>query len=63
MARRRYNVLGTLGHQMTYPHLAEVPKETLLKILKEVDLEYLVERKGALDSEISWEETLSVRTA
>eukprot|EP01048_Picozoa_sp_COSAG05_P025599 COSAG05_NODE_6585_length_934_cov_0.814371_1_plen_197_part_10 len=45
---------------MTYPHLAEVPKETLLKILKVVDLEYLVDRNGALDSEISWEDTLSL---
>lgn len=32
----------------------------LLSILKEVDLEYLVERKGALDTEISWDNVLSL---
>ena len=45
---------------MTYPHLEKVSKETLLAILKEVELEYLVDRKGALDSEIAWEDTLSL---
>ena len=37
-----------------------MPKETLLSILKEVDLEYLVDRKGALDTEIPWENVLSL---
>ena len=38
----------------------EVPKERLIEILREVDLEYLVERKGALTAETPWEDVLSL---
>jgi ABC-type uncharacterized transport system fused permease/ATPase subunit len=45
---------------MSYPETAEVSRERLVAILREVDLEYLVDRKGALTEETSWEEVLSL---
>ena len=58
-----YNVLGTLRDQMTYPDVtggADLTKEALIEYLSFVDLEHLVERKGALEDEINWEDELSL---
>jgi energy-coupling factor transporter ATP-binding protein EcfA2 len=49
--QKPYNVLGSLQDQMTYPDVSgaeEISKADLIEVLKEVDLEHLVERKGVL---------------
>ena len=60
-----YNVLGTLYDQLTYPEQigegdTTLSKERLVEILSMVDLGYLAEREGALDTEINWEEEASL---
>ena len=64
--RVQYNVLGTLQDQLTYPNTSnseQLTPEDLTDILRQVDLEYLVSRDGVLDSEINWEEELSLGEA
>lgn len=61
--QKPYNVIGTLQDQMTYPDTSgaeQLTKERLLEILREVNLEHLVLREGALTDEINWEDELSL---
>ena len=58
--------MGTLQDQLTYPNTSnseQLTPEDLTDILRQVDLEYLVSREGVLDSEINWEEELSLGEA
>ena len=60
---RRYNVLGTLVDQLTYPKPAgkiEITSVRLRALLGMVGLEYLFERPGVLTDEVNWEEELSL---
>ena len=57
--------MGTLYDQLTYPEQigegdTNLSKERLVEILSMVDLGYLAEREGALDTEINWEEEASL---
>jgi ABC-type uncharacterized transport system fused permease/ATPase subunit len=63
--QKPYNVFGTLADQLTYPNTAARTdlhqNATKLKaILLEVDLEYLVDRPGALDRQQAWGSILSL---
>ena len=62
--QKPYQVLGTLQEQMTYPDISDaneaLSKERLVELLTEVDLQYLVERKGALTDAVNWEAELSL---
>ena len=54
--QRPYNVWGTLQDQLTYPDTSgaeRLTKEQLHLLLREVDLEYLVDRPGVLTNEIN----------
>ena len=58
--------MGTLQDQLTYPNTSnseQLTPEDLTDILRQVDLEYLVSREGVLDTEINWEEELSLGEA
>eukprot|EP01048_Picozoa_sp_COSAG05_P004922 COSAG05_NODE_279_length_12322_cov_79.874744_14_plen_51_part_00 len=46
---------------MTYPseHAGELSRQALFAILEQVDLTYLLDREGAMDSEINWEDECS----
>ena len=60
----RYNVIGTLIDQLTYPDTSggeDLTRERMLEILEAVDLTHLVDREGALtNNEIVWEDELSL---
>jgi ABC-type uncharacterized transport system fused permease/ATPase subunit len=55
LPQKPYNVLGSLYDQLTYPDQGGsslLGKERLVEILAMVDLAYLAEQRGALDSEV-----------
>ena len=67
LPQKPYNVLGTLRDQLCYPENKRVAREitddTLRKLLKSVDLEYLIDRgpQGPNDEkEVNWEVVLSM---
>lgn len=56
-------MLGTIVDQLTYPEQGtqrEVSDAALRSILEQVDLAYLLERKGVLEDETNWEEAISL---
>ena len=56
-------MLGTIVDQLTYPEQGtqrEVSETELRSILEQVDLAYLLERKGVLEDETNWEEAISL---
>jgi ABC-type uncharacterized transport system fused permease/ATPase subunit len=62
--QKPYNVLGTLFDQVTYPRNSadcELTEQGLRKLLRLVDLEYLLARyRGRLQEEVNWEAELSL---
>ena len=54
MPQKPYLILGSLRQQIQYPRAGEVSDETLMQMLKEVDLAYLPGRFGGLDAELNW---------
>ena len=64
--QKPYNVHGTLADQLTYPETAEKTDVAqngyarLKEILLEVDLDYLVDRPGALEAPQAWANILSL---
>ena len=64
LPQKPYNVIGTLVDQLTYPKHAEDQKqlgrEQVRKVLSYVELEYLVDREGAFEQDINWEDELSL---
>ena len=44
---------------MQYPHANEASYETLMEVLREVDLGHLPEQFGGLDADIRWADVLS----
>jgi len=63
--QRPYLPNGSLRDQLIYPHLMEDfvklghTEDILFQLLKEVKLEYLVEREGGWDKENDWNDILS----
>jgi len=63
--QRPYMTLGSLRDQLIYPHTKEeylasgMNDDTLLEFLKQVHLEYLVERHGGWDAIQDWMDVLS----
>ena len=64
--QKPYQVLGTLFDQITYPSTAAssadggLSEAALAEILGQCDLLYLMNRPGVLDTEVNWEEELSL---
>ena len=59
MPQKPYLILGSLRQQMQYPHAGEVSQDTLMEVLREVDLGHLPEQFGGLDAEVHWADVLS----
>ena len=59
MPQKPYLILGSLRQQMQYPHASEVSTESLIEVLREVDLAHLPEQFGGLDAEVHWADVLS----
>jgi len=56
-----YMILGTLRRQILYPHLDDsISDDELMRLLESVNLRYVAERCGSLDSEMDWAKVLSV---
>ena len=64
LPQKPYNVIGTLVDQLTYPKHAEdqnqLTREQVRNVLMSVELEYLVDREGAFEQDINWEDELSL---
>ena len=41
-------------------HAGELSRSALSEVLEQVDLSYLLEREGVMDSEINWEDACSL---
>ena len=59
MPQKPYLILGSIRQQIQYPRAGEVSNETLMEMLREVDLAYLSGRFGGLDAELNWADLLS----
>jgi putative ATP-binding cassette transporter len=59
MPQKPYLILGSIRRQIQYPGAGDASDETLLKVLREVDLGHLSEQFGGLDKELNWAEVLS----
>jgi ABC-type uncharacterized transport system fused permease/ATPase subunit len=63
--QRPYLPVGSLRDQLIYPHTVDdmnragITDNDLREILKEVRLEYIVEREGGWDTEKEWNDVLS----
>ena len=55
-----YNVLGSLGDMITYPHPADLNDPRLPELLRVVRLAHLAERPGGLAAEENWADVLSL---
>ena len=60
LPQRPYMVLGSLRDQLCYPREGDAPDEEVLALLKLVDLEGLPARIGGLDTEVKWEDLLTL---
>jgi len=59
MPQKPYLILGSIRRQIQYPRADDASDQTLLEILRQVDLGHLPEQFGGLDSELNWAEVLS----
>ena len=59
MPQKPYMILGSLRQQILYPRAGDFDEETLLEVLRKVDLGHLPERFGGLDAELDWAGVLS----
>ena len=65
LPQKPYNVIGTLADQLAYPESKEVAnkitKKEIERVLREVDLVYLLDRGYGLEGdEVNWETMLSL---
>lgn len=61
LPQRPYMILGSLEEQLLYPHTyRKVDQCELRKVLKLVNLEDLPDRLGGFDTELQWENVLSL---
>ncbi len=61
LPQQPYMLLGSLRHQLLYPHRErQIDDRQLLDLLERVNLPDLAERSGGLDAELDWEKTLSM---
>lgn len=61
--QKQYNALGTLRDQITYPETHDLKKasdEDLLKLLKRVNIDFILEREGGWDEVKNWDDILSL---
>jgi len=59
MPQKPYLILGSIRQQVQYPRADEVSDETLIEVLRQVDLAHLPEHFGGLDAELHWADLLS----
>jgi putative ATP-binding cassette transporter len=61
LPQRPYMILGTLRHQLLYPNVETVvADDQLVAVMKQVNLEHLVERCGGFDTELDFAKLLSI---
>ncbi|HEY9802768.1 MAG TPA: ATP-binding cassette domain-containing protein [Leptolyngbyaceae cyanobacterium] len=61
LPQRPYIILGTLREQLLYPHTnRKVSDRELTRILQQVKLEHLLTRVNGFDTELPWENILSL---
>lgn len=61
LPQRPYIILGTLREQLLYPHTdRKVSDRELQEILQRVNLEHLLTRVHSFDTEVAWENILSL---
>ncbi|BAY37596.1 ABC transporter-related protein [Nostoc sp. NIES-2111] len=61
LPQRPYIILGTLREQLLYPHTnRKVSDRELTAILQQVNLQHLLTRVGGFDTEVPWENILSL---
>ena len=59
MPQKPYLILGSFRQQIQYPRASEVSDQTLMEVLRQVDLAHLPEQFGGLDAELNWADVLS----
>lgn len=59
MPQKPYLILGSLRQQILYPRAGDAHDETLVEVLRNVDLGHLPEQFGGLDAELNWADVLS----
>jgi putative ATP-binding cassette transporter len=59
MPQKPYLILGSIGQQIRYPRASGVSDQTVMEVLREVDLAHLPEQFGGLDAELNWADVLS----
>ncbi len=61
LPQRPYIILGTLREQLLYPHTERIVSDRALKeVLKQVNLDSLLSRVDGFDTEVPWENILSL---
>jgi putative ATP-binding cassette transporter len=61
LPQRPYIILGTLREQLLYPHTERIISDRALKeVLKQVNLQGLLSRVDGFDTEVPWENILSL---
>ncbi|MBD2040622.1 ABC transporter ATP-binding protein/permease [Microcoleus sp. FACHB-672] len=61
LPQRPYMILGSLRTQLLYPSThRNIANKELKKVLRQVNLEYLLDRVGGFDAELDWGDMLSV---
>jgi putative ATP-binding cassette transporter len=61
LPQRPYIILGTLREQLLYPHTERIVSDrALTEILKQVNLQNLLSRVDSFDTEVPWENILSL---
>ena len=59
MPQKPYLILGSLRQQIQYPRAGQTSDETLMAVLREVDLSHLPAQFGGLDADVHWADVLS----
>ncbi|EAW42586.1 ATP-binding cassette domain-containing protein, partial [Nodularia spumigena] len=61
LPQRPYIILGTLREQLLYPHTERIVSDrALTEVLKQVNLDSLLSRVNGFDTEVPWENILSL---
>jgi vitamin B12/bleomycin/antimicrobial peptide transport system ATP-binding/permease protein len=59
LPQKPYLILGSLRQQIQYPRAGDTSDETLMAMLREVDLAHLPAQFGGLDADVQWADVLS----
>ncbi|KYC42755.1 ABC transporter [Scytonema hofmannii PCC 7110] len=60
LPQRPYIILGTLREQLLYPHTRQMSDPELEEVLRQVNLQNLLPRVDGFDTEVPWENILSL---